>query len=447
LIARAAAVGALVLAVVVVAIVLIGGGSTHTYSMQFATAGQLVKDDDVQVGGRRIGSVRKIELSDDNQARIEVEVEEPYAPLHEGTQAVIRATSLSGVANRYIALTPGPDSNKELDDGALLRQDDTTTIVDLDQLFNTFDDPTRNHLRSVIRSLATQYRGKGKEAGQAAEYFNPVLSTSRRLFEQLTADEQTLTDFLVNSSRTVTTLASKRDDLAGSIANTNTTATAIADESTSLGQALDVLPATLRRANTTFVNLRSTLDDLDALVDASKPATKDLAPFLRELRPLVRDARPTIADLRKLLNTKGPDNDLVDATRKMPAFERAARPALANSTKALQKLQPVLEFARPYAPDLVGWFRDFGQGASTYDANGHYARIMPIANAFSFTDDGGAGVLDAIPPSARLDQLQKGLMERCPGAATQPAPDNSNPYVAPGFPAGACKPGEVPTGP
>ena len=42
----------------------------------------------------------------------------------------------------------------------------------------------------------------------------------------------------------------------------------------------------------------------------------------------------------------------------------------------------MLEFVRPYIPELVGWFRDFGVGAANYDANGHYARIQPIFNAF-----------------------------------------------------------------
>ena len=46
------------------------------------------------------------------------------------------------------------------------------------------------------------------------------------------------------------------------------------------------------------MNLRATLDDLDVLVAASKPATKDLAPFLRELRPLVPTPEPTIRDLQ-----------------------------------------------------------------------------------------------------------------------------------------------------
>jgi len=41
--------------------------------------------------------------------------------------------------------------------------------------------------------------------------------------------------------------------------------------------------------------------------------------------------------------------------------------------RRLRKSQPVVQFIRPYTPDFVGWLRDFGQGASNYDANGHYA--------------------------------------------------------------------------
>src|SRR3712207_8787296 len=48
-----------------------------------------------------------------SQAAVKVVVEEPYAPLREGTEAVIRLTSLSGIANRYIALAPGPGRSEE----------------------------------------------------------------------------------------------------------------------------------------------------------------------------------------------------------------------------------------------------------------------------------------------------------------------------------------------
>jgi phospholipid/cholesterol/gamma-HCH transport system substrate-binding protein len=411
--------------------------------MEFQSAGQLVKDDDVQVGGRRIGSIRAIELTDDNQARIEIEVQKPFAPLREGTRGVIRATSLSGVANRYIALTLAPENAKPLDDGATLSADSTTSIVDLDQLFNTLDAPTREDLQGLIQGFATMTKGRGDEANEAARYFNPVLSTSRKLLEEVTEDEGVLTEFLVNSSRTVTALAEKRDDLASLVGTTNTTAGAIAAESESLGQALDVLPGTLRRANTTFVNLRATLGDLETLVDVSKPATKQLTPFLKELRPLVKSARPTIADLRKLVSRAGADNDLVDATKSFPGLQKVASPSLAASRQALIKSQPVLEFVRPYTVDIVGWFRDFGQGAANYDANGHFARVQPIFNAFTFTENPAGGTLTEIPPEARLDNLQKGFMRRCPGAALAPMEDGSNPYPA----ASGCQANETPPGP
>ena len=105
----------------------------------------------------------------------------------------------------------------------------------------------------------------------------------------------------------------------------------------------------------------------------------------------------------------------------------------------------MLEFARPYAPDLVGWFRDFGQGSSNYDANGHFARIQPIFNAFQFTDNPAGGVLTPIPDSARFDSLETGQIRRCPGAATQPPADGSAPFTDGG--SLDCDPTLVPPGP
>ena len=141
---RALATLALVLAVAILAWLLVLRGSPgHEYTFVFENAGQLVRDNDVQVGGRRVGSIKEIELTDDNQAAVTVEVEEPFAPLREGTEATIRLTSLSGIANRYIALAMGPGDAPELDDGAVLGTDSTTAVVDLDQLFNTLDERTR----------------------------------------------------------------------------------------------------------------------------------------------------------------------------------------------------------------------------------------------------------------------------------------------------------------
>jgi phospholipid/cholesterol/gamma-HCH transport system substrate-binding protein len=426
--ARAAALGALAIAVIVVAVVLFTGGGGHTYKLRFQNAGQLVKDDDVQIGGRRVGSVRKIELTDNNEAQITIKVNSPYAPLHLGTTALIRATSLSGVANRYIALTPAPNNAPKLDDGAVLGTDKTTSPVDLDQLFDTLDPKTRRSLQLVIKGSAIQYQGRAKQNNQAAKYFSPAISTSAHLVREVDRDQQAFENLVVYGAKVTTALASRRDDLTNLVTNTNLTSKAIGDESQALSQTLALLPTTLRRGNTTFVNLRSTLDDLDRLTTASLPATKRLAPFFKALRPLVADARPTIHDLRLLVTQPGPNNDAIDLLNKAPTLEKLAGPTFAHSITALQKSTPVVSFIRPYTPDFVGWLRDFGQGASNYDANGHYARIQPIFNAFSFADNPAGGTLRAIPGSQRFDGLQTGNLERCPGAASQPPADNSAPF-------------------
>ncbi|MDP9294226.1 MAG: MlaD family protein [Actinomycetota bacterium] len=447
-IARGAALAALVLAIALVAVLLLRGAQTHEYDLLFQNAGQLVKGDDVQVGGRRVGSIRSIELTDDNRARVRIQVQEPVAPLREGTRAIIRLSSLSGIANRYVALTPAPSDNKALPDGGRLEFDSTTDVVDLDQVFNTLDPKARKDLQGVIDGFAAQYQGKGRDAGESAKYFNPFLSTSRRLVSELTRDEGALTDFIVNTSRAVTAIAERRDDLSSLVGNANATSRAIGQENVALARALGLLPTTLRRANTTFVNLRATLDDLDVLVAESKPATRRLAPFLRELRPLVADARPTIRDLRRLVTRSGADNDLIDATRKLPGLQRVASPTFAHSQQSLQKAQPVLEFIRPYIPEFEGWVRDFGEGAANYDANGHFARIQPIFNAFSFTDNGAGGVLTPQGLDKKFDGLQTNVVKRCPGAASQRTQDNSAPYTDNGnLGPEDCDPSLVPPGP
>jgi phospholipid/cholesterol/gamma-HCH transport system substrate-binding protein len=443
-VARGLALGAIGVAIVV-AIVLFSGGTQHEYRLLFQNAGQLVKDNDVQIGGRRIGRVAEIKLTSNNLAEVRIQVDEPYAPLHAGTTAQIRSGSLSGVANRFIAVSPGPNSGPKIGDGQLLGLDRTTTPVDLDQLFNTLDPKTRKSLQQVIKGSATQYQGKGQQANDALKYFNPALSTTSRLVNELDRDQQSLQDFIIYTARATTALAERRGDLSSLVANANTTSAAIGSESASLNRALRALPPTLRKANTTFVDLRSTLDDLDKLVNASKPVAPKLAPFFRQLRPLVTDSIPTIRDLRTLISRPGAGNDLIDLLNKQPRLTKVATPTFQHTIAGLRQGTPVLQFIRPYAPDLIGWFRDFGQSTANYDANGHFARISPLIGAFQLTDTPGGGqVLNALPPSQRVVGLQTGKVRRCPGAATQAAADGSSPYV----PAGSdCDPSIVPPGP
>ena len=442
--ARILALAALVAAVALAALAMFGGEDGYKVKAVFQNAGQLVPGNEVRVGGQPIGKISDIELDQSANAVVTMEVGDPVAPLHEGTSATIRATSLSGITSRYISLKPGPNNREELEDGERIGADETSAPVDLDTLFNTLDAKTRQGLRDFIRGSGTQYEGRGAEAGQSIQYFAPFLGSTSRLTQELALDQQVLERFVQDGADTVSAIASRRGDLTDLVSNTNSAMRAIGDENVALQRALELLPGTLRKANTTFVNLRNTLDDLDKLVAESKPNTKELAPFFRALRPLVHDARPTVADLRDLIRSPGPNNDLIELTAKQPPLAKLTASVFPRAIDALDRTDPIISYARAYTPDLTAWITKFGQVAAYYDANGHYARVMPVFSPTRFDRDSYR--LVGIPATERLTGFERGTRPSCPGGATQPAPDGSSPWAVEGCDPSSGPPSEDPPG-
>jgi phospholipid/cholesterol/gamma-HCH transport system substrate-binding protein len=440
MIGRIVALAAVVIGAAAIGVVLArNGGDAYQINARFLNASQIVKGNLVQVSGTPIGEVTDIELTDGGQAVLRMDItKEGFKPLRQGTRATIRQASLSGVANRYVDLQLPPTSNPPLEEGSTIDTAQTTSTVDLDQLFNVFDPPTRKALSGVIQGFGRQYTGNSEEANRGWLYLNPSLAASSRLFNELNRDTPLLERFVVANSKLVTDLAAKRDDIAGLVRNFDRTFGAIGRQRESLARSLELLPPVMRRANSTFVNLRSTLDDLEPLVDESKPVAPKLRRFLDELRPLTQDARPTLKDLSKLIRRSGADNDLIEATRSLvPVRDIGVGPverngeeregALPASTKALQASIEPLAYARPYAPDLTGWFDDFSH-PGIYDALGGESRAAPHANPFIIAN----GLLQPIPMELRNEVFRSAAnlnqRNRCPGAADygsvyKPTPD------------------------
>jgi phospholipid/cholesterol/gamma-HCH transport system substrate-binding protein len=448
--ARIAAVAGLAIVVIVLAVVLFGGNGSHKYKLVFQNAAQLVPDNQVLIGGQAVGSVESIELTDDNLAEIEVSVDQQ---LHEGTTAVIRATSLSGVANHYISVSPGPNSSPALDDDASLGLGSTTTEVDLDQFLNTFPNPVRRALGEFIRGSAEQFSERGKEANATFKYFAPGLNRAGAFVGELNADQNLLERFVVSSAKLSTAVAQRGNELSSAISNASTAFGAIASQNEALDQTLRLLPPFMRQTNTTFVNLRAALDDLDPLVETAKPATKDLAPFLAELGPVLSKAVPVFRDLRLSNSRPGFANDTAEALGFLPAVQSRAAKAFPNAEQAIQDFLPDLRMWRAYTPDFFNGFGKLGQITAAYDGNGHYARAQLVLNLFK--RNAGSGELEPIAPSEQYDSFggSAGARRPCPGGGTQSAPDGSNPFTEPPFagsgvnPSSDCDPADAPPGP
>jgi phospholipid/cholesterol/gamma-HCH transport system substrate-binding protein len=437
--ARIVAVGALALVVLIVAYLVFSGGGGGEYQLIFENAGQLVRGDQVEVGGVPVGTVKNITLTNNYKARVTVHIEPSLTPLHVGTTAEIRVVSLFGVANRYIALSPGPNNARALPNGATLHENSTQGVVDLDQVFGTFNARTRKALQNVILGSAEQYEGAGVDLNTATEYFPPALAAGDHFFSQLTRNEKTYTAFLVEASKALTTIAAHKSSLTGLIANTDATFAALAPEQANLTKGLEEIPRALHEGNQTFTELPPALAALTKLVNVSKPATKNLAPFFAQLNSLLVAATPVLENLNVAISKPGPNNDLTDAALELPVLAKALESAAPHINPALQEAVPVTAYFGPYTPDFEGLFRNFGAGAAYYDANGHYARITPDFADFKLGEN---NTLTPVTPQQGLEGLKSHQLRRCPGAATQPAADGSSPFTDNGLL--SCDPTQTP---
>jgi len=415
----------------------------------------------VEVAGISAGTIDDISLAEDGTALVKMTISSDYAPLREGTVATIRSQSLSGIANRFVQLQmpSATDAGGAIKDGGTLPLSQTVSEVDLDQLFNTFDQKTIGHFKDVIKGFARAYDGVGPQTNRGFHYLNPFLSTSREVFGELTSDENRFRHLIVDTAQLSGALSERSPDLEQFVSNADTAFGAIASQDQNLADAVGQLPGFMRNFNTTAVNLRATLDDLDPLVNASKPVAKKLQPFSEALRGFAIDAVPTVRRLDAVVRRPGADNDLTELTRLQPRLARIAvgpvrrngktrTGALPVSKQALNRGLPQLAFFRPYLTTeaLSGWFDDFGH-SGVVDANGGMGRISTTFNVFSVSAGGLPNIFGAPLTPTQVEQggFKTNNLARCPGANERDPGDGSTPFTDNGTL--DCNPSEVPSGP
>jgi phospholipid/cholesterol/gamma-HCH transport system substrate-binding protein len=493
LIGRIAALGAVVLAIVVVAVIVLSSSSSYSVKAIFQNGDQVVAGDGVEVAGATVGTVSSVDLTPNNQAQMTLTIKDSaYQPLHQGTIATVRLQSLSGLANRYIDLRMGPGGAAAIPNNGVIPTSNTVTAVDLDELFDSLNQPTLKGLQNVIRGSGSEYQGQGQKVQAALAYLNPAIAASAAQFREINRDTGRFTNTIVKTGKLVTDLSTRSSDLSGLVQHLSTVTQALANQQVALGQSIQRLPGFMRLANTTFVNLRAALTDLTPLVNVSKPVAPKLQEFLQQLRPLAVQAVPTVQNLATLIckpqQTCTPsqpgNNDLIQLTQlgvplagaacgtgpgavqclgkvlvnyKKQGFpnipSRVRNAAFQESTISMNQSSPELAVSRPYAADLTGWFEGYSH-PGVIDANGGVSRIDTVF--------GVQGIGTGIPGGSTgfvLNPLQQfineflgssqtggkplltvGQGDRCPGSQERGAtwkPES-------GYP---CNEHEVPTGP
>jgi ABC-type transporter Mla subunit MlaD len=145
--------------------------SAHEFKITFPTADGLVGGSDVLVAGAKIGTVSDIQplqsgcpTGQTECAQVTVGIEDSHWPLHAGLRADIRPKSLLG--EKYVDLHDGTQS-ASYDTNRVLEADKSAVPVELDQLINSLDPPTRTAIRVLLDDLGAGVTGQGMNLNQA----------------------------------------------------------------------------------------------------------------------------------------------------------------------------------------------------------------------------------------------------------------------------------------
>lgn len=425
---RAIAAGSLALGVVALVLVLFvapdGGRTLHA---MFADSGQLVTGGEVQVAGRSVGSITGLDVAPNGLAEVTMSISDSgVLPLHRGTRAIIRAVGQAGVDNRFVQLIPGAASAPALADGATLPLTQTTGIVDLDAVLDTFGPRTRASLRGLIAHSADAFAGSGSRwFNRTLSGLDPALAALDGLGAQLAADRSSLTSLVQTGAVAARAVASRAPDLQRTVAGAAATFAEVASQRAALADLLGRAPAVLAQARGTLARVSTAASALRPALRAVVPLAPPLRRFLGLATPTLHALTPTIA----LLN-----HELPGLSRTLSGVAPLAGPAvtgLESSAAAFRAVMPILAGLREYGSDIVlGIFNGLGGLVSgPYASVGHYAKLNFVQSPQTLFQGPLSQLLSGGPLIPGLLSVRTHLLARCPGGDAPPAPDGSNPWV------------------
>ena len=253
---------------------------------------------DLMIAGALAGRVESISLGS-GAALVRVTVDAEHAPLHRDATVSIRPKSLLG--ERYLALDPG-QAGETLPSGATLPATQVTQSTDLQDVINTFDEPTRAKLQTLVVELGGGVAGRGDELNGALVAGRQDISDLRGISATLANRDAELKDAIANLDSVTQELArsDRRQQLGDLITNLESLLQNLAGQEVQLQQALAETNAALTRTanalNGTGGNLADVAHQLPVTVHLADLIMADLGPDSDVLMPHLGQLNAAIAE-------------------------------------------------------------------------------------------------------------------------------------------------------
>ncbi|SNR94634.1 phospholipid/cholesterol/gamma-HCH transport system substrate-binding protein [Haloechinothrix alba] len=357
----------------------------------FADASPLDRGSMVRAAGVEVGSVQDISLQG-GKARVTMEVNPAVLPLHRDAKLTIRPVNLLG--ERYIELDAGSPSKPYMRE-AVVPMKRTDSSVDLQDMFNTFDDPTSTALAALVTSLGEGMQDSGAEAAAAVKALAPAMGRTADLGGML-REQNSVLNQLVDRVRPVAQAFAAKDGktLDRLVASTERTLSTLAANQQALDTTLAELPTTLTEARRTLRELAGVSDALAPTLKSVRPVTDNLTEITAELHRFADTADPALASLPPVLDRA--DTLLKQAA---PTVERLrnAGPDLRATAKSLRPLGDQL--LDKHLGDLMAFVKKWALSTNSRDALGHYFRAVAWVTPETLQDL-ASGILPASPSNS-----------------------------------------------
>ncbi|HEU4979192.1 MAG TPA: MlaD family protein [Solirubrobacteraceae bacterium] len=377
----------------------------YRFTVLFPQAAQLSSQADVRISGVPVGRVISVGLGPHNTSKAVLELQTRYAPLHADARAALRQKTLLG--ETYVELTPGTRAAPAIREGGQLPAGRVTPMVALDEIFRSFDAPTRKALRTWMQAMAAGFTGRGQDISDAFGNLVPFTEDTGALASILHVQSADVRRLVRGTGTVFGALSQRGDQLRALIRGADATFSATNASGAALADAFRVLPRFERTSRAALTQLDALAGQASPVLDRLRPAISQLGPTFAELHVVAPGLESTLSGLDALSRT---------SRAGFPALVRAVgtlRTLLGSLSPSLRQLNPLLRYFGPYDREAEAFFSNFAAAAqgSNKDTKGndvHFVRVetpvVPLSLA-AFPARPGSGRANAYPKAGALGQI------------------------------------------
>src|SRR5947209_6134 len=256
---RVALIVGLVVLLAIISFRIVNGLTEYRLVVPLDSADGLYPGSDVLIAGAKAGSVQDITL-ERNQTLVTIALDDVYAPVHSDARVTVRPKSLLG--EKYVALDPG--SAGLLSSGARLPQTQVARAVELQDVVNSLDAPTREKLRTLVISLGGGLAGEGLATNQTLSYGRQDLDHLAAITDTLAARDQDLQKVIQGLDAVTAELAQsdRRQELGALIHNSEVLLHSLSQQDSQIKATLANANAALSRSDASLSGTAAQLNDI-----------------------------------------------------------------------------------------------------------------------------------------------------------------------------------------